>query len=93
MFKLFKKFKKKFDIGSIFAYTKSLYIGKMIVLVDNSDMYENSFLLLPDMIPYTISKKEFNNNLKNNILDFIEVLPEDVMEVVRAQYLKNIHSA
>jgi len=37
MIKLFKKFKRTFNPGSIFAYTKGIYIGKFAVLVDYSD--------------------------------------------------------
>jgi len=91
MFKLFKKIKKNFNPGSIFAFTKGILIGKMVVLVDSSE--EKSFLMLPDMLPYTMKNDEFYFNYRNKTLDYIEELPDDVFVVVKAQYLKSIHAA
>lgn len=91
MIRLFKKLKKNFKPGSIFAYTKGIYIGKFAVLVDYSD--EASFLILPDMLPHSIKKTEFHTSYRTNTIDYIEVLPNDVFEVVKAQYLKSIHAS
>jgi len=90
MLKFIKKFKKKFKSGSIFAFTKGLYIAKFAVLIDSSE--ELSFLILPDMIPYTMDKDDFYNKHRTGIIDYIEVLPDDIFSVVKAQYLKNIHA-
>lgn len=90
MFSFFKKIKKKFKPGSIFAFTKGILIGKMVVLVDSSE--EKLFLMLPDMLPYTMKESEFYLNYRNKSLDYIEVLPDDVFAVVKAQYLKCIHA-
>lgn len=85
-------FNRKYKPGSIFAYRKGLYCTKMIVLVDSTKQ-KMSFLMLPDMIPHNIDSNEFYINIKMKHLDFIEVLPNYVFDVVKAQYLKSIHAA
>jgi len=44
------------------------------------------------MLPHSIKKTEFLASYRTNIIDYIEVLPNDIFEVVKAQYLKNIHA-
>ena len=86
-----KKLFKRYNPGSILAYKKGRYTGKMIALIciNKSD---KAFLLLPDMLPYNIANSDFNYLLATDELEYIEELPSHVFDVIKAQYLKNIHA-
>jgi hypothetical protein len=80
---------KKYSPGAIFAFKKGIMIGKMIVFVVDQKL-DKDFLIIPDLMSYSIEKNEFKNYIETGLLDFVENLPNDVFEVVKAQYLKNI---
>jgi len=89
--KYFKKLVKQYTPGTIFAYKKGLYTGKMIVLISNNDDHK-AFLLLPNMLPYTVNHKDFSYLLATDELEYVEELPTHVYDIIKAQYLKNIHA-
>ncbi len=89
--KLFSLFKKN-KPGSIYAFQKGIYAAKMFVLI-YSETRTHHFLTLPDNLCITLDNKEFTYYKTTKTCDFVEVLPEHVFAVCKAQYLKNITHA
>jgi hypothetical protein len=79
----------KEKIGSIYAFKKGIYGAKMFVIIDK-DKDNLNFLVLPDNLPLPISHTEFNYYKNTKTCEFIEVLPNFVLEVCKAQYVKSL---
>ena len=64
------------------------YKGEFFVLMERAD---NSyiFLSLPDLQIRAVSDDDMKYALDNSIIQEIEILPDDVYTVCRAQYRKN----
>jgi hypothetical protein len=76
------------EVKQIFAVTKGVYLGEMLAFIDE-DKENYNFISLPKNINRTIPKKDFLYGVKKKILDLVEVLPEDIYNVLEAQYTYN----
>ena len=74
--------------GSIYAINHGKYERCFFVLTENKTDYY-SFLILPELTVEKVPTEIFNNGLKKEILDFIEILPRDVFKICLNQYRKN----
>ena len=87
--KLFKKYRGIKSRG-IYAVTAGQYLGQFFVFINTeTDVYE--VLSMPDNIPMKINKKDIEEGLKNNILDYIETLPKNVYEIACAEYVHRVN--
>lgn len=82
-----KWFKHKLH-RKIFAVTKGLFLGEMLVFIKEEGS-NYCFLSLPTCINRKIPKEKFDFGIKNGILDFVETSPRDVYKVTVKQYQKN----
>jgi len=75
----------------IYAVQTGDYIGQMFAVVDPT---EDSIgcLSLPKMENIKVPRESFDNGRNNDIIKFVEELPEDVYSVIEAQYNKNENS-
>jgi hypothetical protein len=44
---------------------------------------------MPEMKNIEVPKKDFDNGFAKDIIQFVEKLPKDVFDVIKAQYEKN----
>jgi hypothetical protein len=81
----------KIDIqpGQLYAVTTGTYKGSNLVVIDNDSKLVN-FLDLPDMVPRQIPYYDVINGIRNDILELLETLPQDIMDTCTKQYEKNI---
>ena len=79
---------KKYKLGGIYAVTAGDHVGKNIVLIKESKK-QLHFLDLPDMQNFDITRTCFNEGVEHNILDLIEIIPDNVYDVCKKQYEKN----
>jgi hypothetical protein len=77
---------------AIFAITAGKYNGKYAVCIDK-DSTSYKFLFLPVMEAQTIPAKAVVEGVKEKILDWIEILPEDVFIICKEQYIKSAKSS
>ena len=80
----------KEKIGSIYAFNKGIYGAKMFVIIDK-DKDNLNFLVLPDNLPLPLTHSEFNYYKTTKTCEFVEVLPDFVLEVCKAQYVKSLN--
>jgi len=73
---------------NVYAVAVGSFKGEFLVYINenNDNMY---FLSLPDNIIRKVPKKEFHSALKENIIEYIEKIPEEVYEICIAQYNKS----
>ena len=64
---------------SIYAFTK-YRLGEFLLFLDKKENYL-LFMQLPDRYEFNLTCQDFDKALQNNILDYIEQIPEDVFEV------------
>lgn len=83
--------KRDNDIGSVYAVLHGSYGGQYIVVIDK-DVVEYKCLLMPDNKCLDIPIDKFTFATDNNILDFIETVPNNITSVCRAQYNKSLAS-
>ena len=83
---MFKK--KRFKPGNAYAVTTGQYIGEFLVYIETIDS-DICFLSLPKMINRKIEKKNIENAIRKNILEFQEKLPGYVKAICIEQYKKN----
>jgi len=89
---MLKKLIRFFDrqkAGAIYAFNKGIYAAKMFVLIQKNKT-DLDFLILPDNLNITLNKDEFFLYRKTKDCEFVEVLPDYVFEVCKAQYSKCI---
>jgi len=72
----------------IYACHHGDYAGQAFVFMDEGELTYN-FLRVPDMININVPHEDFYNGVQREILQLMETMPEDVYEVVQAQYNKN----
>lgn len=76
---------------SIYAVTTGTYVGEMLVLVrEDKDSFH--FLSIPKNINRQIPKEKIEFGLEHSIIEFVQRLPEDVNNVIVAQFNKNENS-
>lgn len=80
---------RKQKAGSIYAFSKGMYAAKMFVLIQTNKK-DLDFLILPDNLNITLKKSEFFIYNKTKECEFVEILPDFVFDVCKAQYSKCI---
>lgn len=77
--------------GELYAVTKGSYFGSNLVYIKKTeDIYE--FLNLPDMENVSIPEKDVDLAQQNQILELLEMLPDDIIDICIKQYEKNINT-
>jgi hypothetical protein len=72
----------------IFAVTKGVFLGEVLVFI--KEVQGNyCFLSLPSCVNRKIPKEKFDFGIENGILDFVETSPRDVYKITVKQYQKN----
>ena len=65
-------------IKGLYAWT-SLHAGSFILCVEDlTDYYQ--FLFLPGPSEYFLTSEDFSKCVKSNVLEFVEVLPDQIFE-------------
>lgn len=85
---MFFKFKKGIKFGDIYACMTGKHAGKMLIHIE-SNSSEYGFLSIPLMENLWVAKDEFDNALKNDILEFVENAPKPVKKTSHAQFTHN----
>jgi hypothetical protein len=75
----------------IYAVETGDYVGEMFAVVDPTEDTIGC-LSLPKMENIKVPRESFDNGRNNNIIKFVEELPENVYSVIEAQYNKNENS-
>jgi len=75
----------------IYAVQTGDYVGQMFAIIETGNDHI-SCLSLPEMKNIKVPYKSFESGRNNDIIKLVEVLPDDVYEVVEAQYNKNENS-
>ena len=75
----------------IYAVQTGDYIGQMFAVVNPTEDIIGC-LALPKMENIKVPRESFDNGRNNDIIKFVEELPEDVYSVIEAQYNKNENS-
>jgi hypothetical protein len=82
-------FKKKIKKGSLYAVLYGTHKGKFLTYVKKGKIgYQ--FLMTPDMINIEVPFEEFDKGLECGILDFVEIVPNDVKKTVDKQFECNV---
>jgi hypothetical protein len=75
----------------IYAVETGDYVGEMFAVVDPAEDIIGC-LSLPKMKNIKVPRESFDSGRNNDIIKFVEELPEDVYSVIEAQYNKNENS-
>ena len=73
----------------VYAFTEHRRGDFILFIKEDSEVLE--FMQLPDRYQICLTKKEFNEGITSQLLDFVEQIPEEVFEVASANmetYLK-----
>jgi len=89
--KLFSKEKNHIEKGSSYGVLRGDYHGEIFVFFKQED-HTLFFVTLPKMELREVDIAKFEIGLKEKILDFINIIPQDVYKVVEA-HGKNLISA
>ena len=76
------------EIGNLYAVHHGDYAGQMFALINKEEQGYN-FLIMPSMENLFVSNEDFINGYKKEIIKLVEKAPEEVFEVIKAQYEKN----
>jgi hypothetical protein len=74
--------------GSIYAITGGKYIGEFFIYMENIDREDYSFLSLPDLKIRYVPRSKFESGVKQKILQFQEILPNNILDECKSQYEK-----
>jgi hypothetical protein len=82
-------FKTKIKKGSLYAVLYGTHKGKFLIFIKkNKNNY--CFLMTPDMINIDVPIEEFDKGVECGILDFVEIIPKDVENIVCKQFRENV---
>ena len=84
--KIFKRVTS--HIGKVYAVTTGDYVGEMFVCVDEAEDIIK-FLSIPKNINRYVPKEKFEFGMNNDIIEYVDTLPDEVFDVVKAQFIKN----
>ena len=82
---------KAINKRELYACSQGDFVGKTFVVINVENQNVNC-LQLPELKNIQISTEQFDVGRNSDILELIEVLPEDVFEVTTAQYHNNENS-
>ena len=83
------KAKKQLSNGSTYAVSTGTYAGEMLIFIEEDDKGAFNFLGVPTMENRSFPATAFNHAVDTKILDLVEVVPDYVFEISKAQYIKN----
>ena len=63
----------------------SLYAGSFLLFIESKKDYY-SFMLLPGPEEMNLTKETFDKCIQNNVLEFVESLPEDIYQETLTQF-------
>lgn len=79
-------------VGRVYAVTTGDYVGEMFVCVDEAE--DNlKFLSVPKNINRYVPREKFEFGMNHDIIEYVDTLPNEVFETVKAQFLKNEDSS
>ena len=73
---------------SLYAVHHGDFAGQLIAFIEKRE-HSYNFLAMPDMKNIEVPEKDLNEGIEKDIVQFVEILPDDIFEVVREQYKKN----
>ena len=79
---------KAINKRELYACSQGDFVGKTFVVINVENQNVNC-LQLPELKNIQISTEQFDVGRNSDIIELIEVLPEDVFEITTAQYHKN----
>ncbi len=71
--------------GAAYGVSAGRYVGEFFILMEQ-DSKTITFLSLPDMKIREITVAQFKTGVDNKIIEFQEVLPDDIKQVCIEQY-------
>jgi len=81
---------RKPKVKEAYGVPQGSYVGQILCFIEHvGDDYR--FLSLPKMVIVAVPKDKFDFAIENDIMEFIEVLPDTVYKVVQAQYKRSKH--
>ena len=83
------KTKKSLVNGSSYAVSTGTYAGEILIFIEEDNKKAFHFLGVPTMQNRTFPATAFNHAVNTKIIDFVEVVPDYVFEISKAQYIKN----
>jgi hypothetical protein len=83
------KTKKSPVNGSAYAVSTGTYAGEMLIFIEEDDKKMFHFLGVPTMENRSFPATAFNHAVNTKIVDLVEVVPDYVFEISKAQYEKN----
>ena len=81
----------KAHIQRVYAITTGDYVGETYICVDDSSD-PLKFLSIPKNINRYVPQDKFDFGMNYDIIEYIETLPTEVFEIVKAQFLYNENS-
>jgi len=81
----------KAHIQRVYAVTTGDYVGETYICVDDSSD-PLKFLSIPKNINRYVPQDKFDFAMNYDIIEYIETLPTEVYEIVKAQFLFNENS-
>jgi hypothetical protein len=75
--------------GSAYAVSTGTYAGEMLIFIEEDDKRAFHFLGVPTMENRLFPATAFNHAVDNKIVELVEVVPDYVFEISKAQYIKN----
>lgn len=89
---IFNLFKDKINKGSLYAVLYGTHKGKFFNYVDKGKIgYQ--FLMTPDMLNIEVPFEEFDKGVECGIIDFVEIVPDNVKKIVQLQFKDNVGNA
>ena len=83
-----KNNKNLFKNKNLFAIHHGDYASQLFAFIKKEEQTYN-FLSMPDMKNISVPSKDIDEGLKNDIIKFCNKCPDEVFEVIQAQYKKN----
>lgn len=99
MYKILKYIKKLFSrtsdksatLGAAYAVTTGTYVGEIFVYIDKDD--DNMFFLsIPKMLNREVPIEKFKYAIKENVVEYLQIIPKNERVVCKAQYEANEQS-
>lgn len=82
------KKKHTLEPGNTYAVQNGAYAGEMLIYIDK-DRDNYNFLAVPTMLNRSVSRNSFDLAWNNGIIEFVEQVPEYVVQISKVQYNKN----
>lgn len=74
--------------GNTYAVQSGAYAGEMLIYIDKGQ-YSHNFLAVPTMLNRTVPFNSFDLAWNTGILEFVEQVPDYVVQVSTVQYNEN----